>query len=145
MKVLTLKILKRMSQMNEQINEHTFLDTAFQYVQAMLLQWLTTSLTHIYPLTRLFFHPPVYDATKSATYTVSLSTNEHFEGGTVKHSDNVEATHLFRPWTFEELRIQDLLPPVQALDICPVFKTFRCILHNISHEKIIFAMKLSLH
>lgn len=77
--------------MNEQINDHTFLDTAFQYVQAMLLQWLTTSLTHIYSPTRLFFHPPVYDAMKSATYTVSLSTNEHFEGGTVKHSDNVES------------------------------------------------------
>jgi len=58
--------------MNQQIKNHTFLDTAFRYVQVMLLQWLSTSLPHIYSLTGLLPHPPVHNLTVKLSLKAEL-------------------------------------------------------------------------
>lgn len=44
--------------------------------------------------------------------------------------------HLFRPRTFDEFRIQNFLPPVQALYIRPVLETFRFRKNNTSEVSL---------
>ena len=36
---------------------------------------------------------------------------------------NKDAVFFFGPWSLFHLRIEDFLPPVQALDVCAMFKT----------------------
>lgn len=62
----------------------------------------------------------------SANITVSYKRVKWSTKLWFKQANRNKLFYLLRPWTFHKFGIKNFLPPVQALNICPVFKTFRC-------------------